>query len=403
MAGNHNKTYMKHDPELKLKEIFECLFSLVFVEKDLRLLSGRTGVILALCYMDRLSRCRNMNTIGWLCNIWEEMVGQETVECNYGEGLCGFLSVLYHLARYGYISMSDIELADGLDESLFNICLDGIRKGNNDFFYGSGGMFFMFLEKYRLEKDNKTREKLEKILVSLYAEGQHDHNVFFCENPLPDLIDLGIPHGYSSWLLLLAETARLGICSELCLKMMDNIFLYYKPFIDSKHSGDSFFPMFTLKGAEKAVHSRLGWCYGDVSCLYALLVYSEVKKDYILQTRLLDMFTEVAHRKEMERYSVFDAGICHGTAGLSYIFSMLYHRYGMKAFGDAADFWMQQTLGFSRYESGYAGYLKCYRQGGKYVYSNEYGFLEGIAGIGMSMLSYCDPALSAWGELILVS
>lgn len=394
---------MKHNPELKLKEIFECLFSLVFIEKDLRLLSGRTGVILAICYMDRLSIDRNINTVGWLSNIWEEMVGQETVVCKYGEGLCGFLSMLYHLAEYDYVSMSEVEQADGLDESLFNKCLDEIRKGNNDFFYGSGGMFFMFLKKYKLEKDYETREKIEKILVNLYTEGDPDHNIFFCGDHLPDLIDLGIPHGYASWLLLLAETARLGIHSELCLKMMDNLFLYYRPFVDKVHPGDSFFPMFTLKGTDKPVHSRLGWCYGDVSCLYALLAYSEAKDDIYLQGKLLDMFVEVANRKDMERYSVFDAGICHGTAGLSYIFNILYHKYDIKAFKDAMDFWMQQTLEFSRYETGYAGYLKCYRRDGKYVYSNEYGFLEGIAGIGLSMLSYCNPELSTWGELILVS
>ena len=68
---------------------------------------------------------------------------------------------------------------------------------------------------------------------------------------------------------------------------------------------------------------------------------------------------------------------------------------------DAAAYWINQTLCMARFEDGLAGYKTW--QGDKRGFQNEYGLLEGIAGIGLALLSFLSDEDPTWDECLLLS
>ncbi len=68
---------------------------------------------------------------------------------------------------------------------------------------------------------------------------------------------------------------------------------------------------------------------------------------------------------------------------------------------DAAAYWIGQTLSLAKFEDGLAGYKTW--QGAERGFRNEYGLLEGIAGIGLALTSYTYETEPTWDECLLLS
>jgi lantibiotic biosynthesis protein len=65
---------------------------------------------------------------------------------------------------------------------------------------------------------------------------------------------------------------------------------------------------------------------------------------------------------------------------------------------NASNYWYDQTLKMGSRNDGLAGYKFLSQQG----WANEYNLLEGVSGIGLSLLSFLDPSFS-WDECLLIS
>ncbi len=96
-----------------------------------------------------------------------------------------------------------------------------------------------------------------------------------------------------------------------------------------------------------------------------------------------------------------DACFCHGTSGIAHIFNRMWRETGMPECKDAAAYWIGQTLSLAKFEDGLAGYKTW--QGTERGFQNEYGLLEGIAGIGLVLLSYHYEIEPTWDECLLLS
>jgi len=96
---------------------------------------------------------------------------------------------------------------------------------------------------------------------------------------------------------------------------------------------------------------------------------------------------------------VRDAGICHGSAGIALLYHRMFLETHCSEFKEATEFWIQQTLEFSRFEDGLAGYKTWQKEGWKC----DYSLLAGIAGIGLVLLFYLENNQQTWDELFLIS
>lgn len=72
----------------------------------------------------------------------------------------------------------------------------------------------------------------------------------------------------------------------------------------------------------------------------------------------------------------------------------------MPEFKDVANYWFNETLKMSKFEDGLAGYKVWHTEDG---YVNQMGILEGIAGIGLALLSYYYDMEPTWDECLLLS
>ena len=90
-------------------------------------------------------------------------------------------------------------------------------------------------------------------------------------------------------------------------------------------------------------------------------------------------------RRDLNENGVIDACFCHGASGIAHIFHRMYKETELDECGEAARYWMEKTIEMSKFKDGLAGYKVWRRDNG---FENDAGLLEGIAGIGLALLSY---------------
>ncbi|MEW7278161.1 lanthionine synthetase LanC family protein [Aquimarina sp. 2201CG1-2-11] len=163
----------------------------------------------------------------------------------------------------------------------------------------------------------------------------------------------------------------------------------------------STFPNWIVSEAVDDFNSRLAWCYGDLGIGIFLLRVAETLKDEQLYKESLAILKKTTKRRDKEEASVVDAGLCHGACGILNIYNYLYKKTGDSLFKSAADFWAQETLQMATVKDGFAGYAAWH--GSKEKWIPEVSLLEGVAGIGLTIISYLTSAEMKWDECLLIS
>lgn len=88
---------------------------------------------------------------------------------------------------------------------------------------------------------------------------------------------------------------------------------------------------------------------------------------------------------------------------IGHIFYRAWWNTKIPEFKDAADYWFEQTLKMAFFEDGLAGFKAFEMPDQKPTWVNKYGLLEGIAGIGLAMLTYDNKMEPVWDECLLLS
>jgi len=137
--------------------------------------------------------------------------------------------------------------------------------------------------------------------------------------------DLGLAHGTPGAVALLARTEA----RDLVASALDQLLVH-------RRSGEVAFPAFASPGEPSSRWVRSGWCYGDAAVALAIARAGRVE--------LAVELARHAARRPLDQTGVIDATFCHGAAGLAQIFGRLHAVTGDGALGDAARFWLAETL-----------------------------------------------------------
>jgi hypothetical protein len=100
---------------------------------------------------------------------------------------------------------------------------------------------------------------------------------------------------------------------------------------------------------------------------------------------------------------VFDAGLCHGSAGIAHTFYRMWINSQIIEFKQAMEYWFEVTLKMATYKDGLAGYKTYCFSEANHWYMNDYSFLEGITGIGMTLNSFKNQVNPKWDKFLLLS
>mgnify|MGYP003444199047 FL=1 len=151
--------------------------------------------------------------------------------------------------------------------------------------------------------------------------------------------------------------------------------------------------------SSKMNFSRLSWCYGDLSAGLIILESAILMDDEFWYAESIKILRKTLKRVHLEHESVYDAGFCHGSCGLSHLYYKIFKLTNLKEFLFQSNYWLEVTFNKSEFKDGYAGYKSFHQNDG---WSNEMGVLEGVAGIGLVLLARLNDSDSTWDNLLLI-
>ncbi|NOQ26720.1 MAG: hypothetical protein GQ564_15275 [Bacteroidales bacterium] len=321
----------------------------------------------------------------------------------FAGGVAGIGWIVEYLVENDFINADTNEIIGSLDDFLYPLMLNFIREGNYDYLHGALGIGLYFLKrqtnksslKYLLDLVNE----LDKIAI------KDDSGVRWLSeldrNKNTKGFNLSLSHGMSSIIAFLSKLYSAGIAEEKVIKLLNGAvkYLLSQQLNILKHKSN--FPNWVCS-EEPATHSRLAWCYGDLGIGMALWQAGNNTKNELWKEKAIEILLHSTKRRDLKENSVVDAGLCHGAAGIAHIYNRMYRLTKINAFKESAEYWFNQTLEMAIHKDSISGF-KAYRiekHGGSY---EDFGFLEGIAGIGLTLISAVSDIEPKWDECLLLS
>jgi lantibiotic biosynthesis protein len=393
---------------LKLNEIKDYLLltDSEYISK-IGLMVGSSGIALFYFYYSRYFSSSTCYDKGY------EFISNLVKSINKGnnyhtlaDGVAGFGWLIEHLEEQGFVNSDTNEILNELDDFAYHSMISDIQRKNFDYLHGALGTGFYFLS--RLKKKRKIENYLVKLLEELENESESDIKGGLrwpSLKPTPYsnnvLTNLSLSHGNASIIVFLSKIYEKNILKEKTYRLLVGAVTYilYNQLDPAIYY--SSFPTLIAKSGE-LTNSRLAWCYGDLGIGMAIYQAGKATDNNQWTNKALEILLRTTTRRNDNKTFAVDAGLCHGTSGIAHIYNRMHRNTKINTFKESADYWFQKTLEMAKFDDGLAGY-KAWRNKETGEDLNEPGLLEGIAGIGLAMISYLSDIEPAWDECLLLS
>ncbi|MEO1054853.1 MAG: lanthionine synthetase C family protein [Bacteroidota bacterium] len=385
----------------KVKQIAQSLYELdeETLFNNISLMGGSSGVALFFiyyaqvfedeAYFDKAVEIIQRNS---------EIIFNQENSMSFSFGLAGFTWFLKHIQKEELVDIEADEMVEVLERFLATEMIKQIRVWNYDYLHGALGIALYFLsanshldlvrEVIKSIKDHAITDKNGGIKWEYYTNGELQ----------PEEYNLGLSHGIPSIIAFLTKAYQKDINKETCLELINGGIEYLMQVKNDGEQHDFYWP-YSIKENSPKDESRLAWCYGDLGLSMSLLNAAQITGNKALYDKVKAILLEVSERRDIHKNQIWDACFCHGSAGAAYIFQKAYHITQEPSFKQASQYWLTCTLDFSRHEGGYAGFKTYVMEDG---YRNVPGLLEGVAGIGLSLLASLSEEGEGWDECFLL-
>jgi len=384
------------------KELMKCELS-----ENIGLHCGTSGIALFLAYFDRIIRQKN-DVSQRIIKILEHNI--ECIDKGYKQhticnGISGFGWLCEHLRKLEMLQREDIEFLDDLDPFLYRAMITDIQQGKYDFLHGALGVATYFLSRF---DKKEVPAYLDELLSELEKSGIPCGNgtVKWISILNPETGEKGynisLSHGMSSIAAFFIRLHQLSFETEKASRLLTRTILYILDQITFKEGNLSYFPSYARESNSENYYSRLGWCYGDLGIAPILWQAGIVLKNKDWETMALQILHHTANRRDLQINGIRDAGLCHGSSGVSHIFWNLYLNTHIEEFRETTDYWLNVTIQMAKYNDGLAGF-KAWRREENGGPEKSNSLLEGIAGIGLFLLSHLTSNEIAWDTCFMLS
>ncbi|MBO9732525.1 MAG: lanthionine synthetase C family protein [Chitinophaga sp.] len=399
----------KEEVRLLLQKICTELDGFTITDTNSSLLGGYTGVALFYAYYYQLTG--DEAHMGKVYDIIEKCLldmSEHPMNGSHCSGIAGISWCIQHLTQMGFIEADgETDSFADIDAQIAEFMRTELSDGRNDFLHQGLGSALYLLE--RLPAATAQAE-LEKLVQQLEKSAMpvpggiawKDHfSSRSQDNPDKDIFNLGLAHGIPAIIDILARCYEKGIARETTLPLIEKSIQWLLGIRQTAPPGHSLFPTL-VDNANQVVgesHSRLGWCYGDLGIAIMLLNTGKrlQRKDY--QQEATTMLQHIAQYRNVKNGAVHDACLCHGSAGIAHLFQQAGLATGDSLLLDTSQQWLHTTLQMNTWADGPAGF-KFYHHPN---YVSSHNVLEGIAGIGLSLISFADPEIKPdWGTCMLM-
>lgn len=390
--------------ESKIHEIAGSLVDRV--PGDGGLVGGKAGVACFFATYDRWKGTSKYESLvhGWIEQALNPPAGHFP-DLRFSSGMAGIAWMIHHLSEGGLIKCNVEGIFEHLDDYLYNFMISEIRAGNYDYLHGALGIALYFL---RQPQNEKYRQYLSELVSGLeeIADNKDENTIKWVspanDSPKEMVYNLSLSHGMSSIVLILERICKEGIATEKCRSLIVRSLEYILKQKLPAGGYASYYPPLALESPGSLISSRLAWCYGDHGPGLAFLKGGKLLNVFNYSLHGQDVLLSTCRRKDQHENKVFDAGICHGSAGLALMYNILYQETKLTAFRDAALYWLDATLNKAFHDDGIAGYKTWYHPdyGG---WKSSAGLLDGAAGIGLTLMSFVQDDEPAWARLLLLN
>jgi len=322
---------------------------------------------------------------------------------SFAAGLAGIRFTLRYLASRGFISESDGAALDEIDPYLNEFAAERFKTGDYDFLHGALGMHLLtpslphsLTSSLPHSLTSSPPHLLTSYLRSLSISPAAGLLAWETKHPqtgVPE-INLGLAHGIPSILLALSREAGDPEADAMLSQGVD----YLLSCRLTNSLNGSLFPHRIVNGTSGPT-GRLAWCYGDPGVGAALWQIGVNANRPDWQADAIGILHNAASRKDTTANRVMDACVCHGTAGLALLFYKMAILSGHDEFLEAAAHWTRATLDHGHHGAAAAGYL-FFTTGDRYI--SSYSLLEGITGVGLTLLGLLDSDTLCWESGILL-
>ena len=370
------------------------------------LMGGAPGIVLFLSeYTDITQNTKYEDVSVEILERTIDLVYEQKPFFSYAGGLAGvgfFFSWLEERKELSSI------ITEEIDEYLAVGALQEIQNFHYDFLHGFMGIAFYFIHR---AKTTKTIDPiLYKVIDYLQETAEYDTKKNEIKwkkfkNDGTFEYNTSLSHGMSSIIVLLTKLYLLhdaSLSEKIKPLIIGGVNYILNQEIDKNIYG-SYYSYLAIESQDNLRGSRLAWCYGDLGIATTLYQAGKALGEQCWVNKSIEILTYTAiNRRDLEKNIVLDAGLCHGTSGAGHIFYRMWWNTKLPEFKDAADYWFAETLKMAKFEDGLAGYKAWQgeRTGG---WINQSGLLEGIAGIGLALLSYSTETEPTWDECLLLS
>lgn len=325
----------------------------------------------------------------------------------YCSGIAGLGWAFDHLTKNNFININD-ELLTDLDDYLYQVMIFYMKESNYDFLHGGLGYGFYFFKRYQNTSCENLKSKYKNYLfefIDLLKELSETTNNTVKWKSIIDIetkekgYNLSLSHGISSIINFISRLYHYDDFRDKVQEILKGSVNYVLSFKNVDVTTMSLFPNYIKKNEEPVWNSRVAWCYGDLGMGLSLWHAANALSDLALKDTVIEILKHTALRITKASSIVMDAGLCHGSFGNAQIFHYMYRQTKMEDFKIATDFWINDGLEKAVHKDGYAGFKKRTLEG----WENETSLLEGIAGIGLAIISYLSEEELNWDECLMIS
>ncbi|WP_430905409.1 lanthionine synthetase C family protein [Maribacter sp. 2-571] len=396
----------------KLTEIDHAIRANYEKEQLVGVLAGTSGASLFQFYYSKyLDIDENSTFAADLLNLGIARISEGFNHLSYCSGLSGMGWTLDHLAMEGFLDEDMDSFLTQIDLPIFNEMISTLKQGNYDFLHGAIGHAYYFLNRYR-STGSKTlksnyKKKLSRFLVEFERISEKDGtNMIKWPVRSGDLndsknYDLGLSHGMASIISFLTRLYQIDDFKRKTAYLLNGAVEYILQCKNEDSGLVSLFPTSVSAKNNSSRESRLAWCYGDLGIGFALYSASKILERNMLKENSLEILRHCVGRVGSHNSGVRDASICHGSFGISQIFNRLFKDTGEVTFKNAARYWINDGLLKGIDKMGYAGYRQWNHQNQDWY--PTISLLEGISGIGLTLIDYLADFDTTWDECLMIS
>ncbi|BDD04579.1 lanthionine synthetase C family protein [Aureibacter tunicatorum] len=334
-------------------------------------------------------------------NIITQLGETEYLNPYFSTGVSGWAHVLNYLSKKNILDVDADDYLEDIDPYLYKNMLYLIEQNDDDLLNGALGIGVYFLNRNLKEYIDPLISYLDKTKVNTVSG-------LMWEYSKPDdmdnkVINFGLSHGIAGKIFFLAKCYSIGINKEKCFALIDGAVNFLMNNQQKQESVESCFPNTILSSdffsnKHTPQNSRLAWCYGDLGIWYTLYFTAKVLNDESLKASATKGLLKTGQRRSLKKNKVVDAGFCHGSSGIFYIFYKMWYETNNKEFLDISNYWLNETMNFGSKQFKFLvgdfeerGFKECD------------SLLEGDIGVAMVYLTFLNPKHMDWESCMMLS